>query len=552
MMTRQGKHIFGRSFLAAALLISCQLCGVASYARSMEKEDVAAYGELYKASVIRSIRFADEVDPNEAIREEIFLEAELAKEADKAGVTTDALLQADIRHYQTQQILSAWLEKQLPQDAVTTSEIEQFYREHIADFTTTEMVKFRHIFFLVPRGEEKVEGEKLALARRVKEKLDHGEEFGQLAAEYSDLASAKRNKGLVGPEKLSRLNSAIQEALQRMKPGEISEPVRTPYGWEILQLVERMPGRVRSLNEVRDQIGNELRRRKALALQDKLSSEVKERFPARINDALLETSGPLPREEWVFAVAGTTHTVERALADVYATWSYNNIADERARLRAALPRLVLTQQLLAAARAAGVFDDPRLQAKLRYIANRLTGERYWRDLKPKNEPTEDELRKHHAENPDIFRTPPEAKGLVFRWKLEKLAAGTTQSEAFLRESLRRKVDALRDQAVKGELTRDALKKLADETQELDWFREGPNGYYFDKAFFGAAPQSYTQVFPQRDGYAFGWVEARKDPEPVPFEKCREWVKRRLMNLQADEQRKKLLDEILSRYARSQR
>lgn len=552
MTTRQRDNALGRFLLAAVLLISCQLCGVPSFGRNVEKEDIRAYGELYKASVIRSIRFADEVDPDEAIREEIFLEAELAREADKAGVTTDPLLQADIRHYQTQEILSAWLEKQLPQDAVTTSEIEKFYQEHVADFTTTEMVKFRHIFFIVPRGEEEVESEKLSLARRVKEKLDRGEDFGQLAAEYSDLASAKRNKGLVGPEKLSRLNPTIQDALQRMKPGEISQPLRTPYGWEILQLVERIPARVRSLSEIRDQIRNELRRQKALALQEKLSSEVKQRFPAQIHDALLETSGPLPREEWVFAVAGTTHTVERALADVYATWSYHNIADERARLRAALPRLVLTQQLLAAARADGVFDDPRLQAKLRYVRNRLTAERYWRDLKPKNEPTEEELRKHHRENPDIFRTPPEAKGIVFRWKLEKLAAGTTQSEAFLRESLRRKVEELRNRAVKGELTRDALKKLADETQDLDWFREGPNGYYFDKAFFGAATQTYTQVFPQRDGYAFGWVEARKDPQPVPFEQCREWVKRRLTNLQADEQRKKLVDEILSRYARSPR
>ncbi|MCX7625853.1 MAG: peptidyl-prolyl cis-trans isomerase [Candidatus Sumerlaeaceae bacterium] len=550
MMNHVRKPLLSRCALAAVLLLGCYFYGQMACARPTQ-EDIKAYGELYKASVIRSIRFADQVDPDESIREEIFLEAELAKKAEKEGVTTDPLLQADIRYYQTQEILSAWLEKRLPQDAVTTTEVEQFYREHRTDFTTTEMVKFRHIFFMVPQGEEKVESEKLAQARRVKEKLDAGEDFGLLAAEFSDLASAKRNKGLVGPEKLSRLNPAIQDALRRLKPGEISEPVRTRYGWEILQLVERIPERVRPLGEVHDEIRNQLRRNKALELQDRLSSEVKHRFPAQINDTLLETSPPLPRQEWVFAVAGTTHTVETALADAYACWAYHDIADEVARLRAALPRLILTAQLLAAARTEGILTNAHLQAKLRFISNRLTAERYWRNLRPKKEPTEKELRDHHAENPDIFRTPPEAKGVLFVWQMDKLADGTTQSGAFLRESLRRKVEALRAQAVKGELTRDALREAADQTQELDWFREGPHGYFFDKAFFSVPAQSYTPVFPHRDGYAFGWVEARKDPQRIPFDECREWVRRRLVNIWADQEREKLLEEILSRYARLQ-
>lgn len=512
-------------------------------------QQVAAYRDLYKASVIRSLRFADEPDPLAAIREEIFLEAELAKRAADEGVTSDPLLQADIRHYQTQEILNTILESRVPADSVTTAELEQYYREHLKDFSTTELVRFRHIFFLVPKGDARAEKTKFETAKKVKEKLDKGGDFAALAAEYSDLASARRNKGFVGPEKLSKLNPSIQSVLVQLQPGEIAGPVRTPYGWEILKLEERIPARQQSLGEVAEQIRQQLRRDKARDLQAQIAEEMNRRFPAQINNKLLETSGPLPRDAWVFAVGGTTYTVERVLADIYATWSYHNIQDERERIRAALPRLIETQQALLFAREHGLFDDPMLATKLQLIHNRLAGERYWRGLSPKEKPTEKELKEHYSSNPDVFRTPPEAKGTLFKWKLES-GKSTTMSVEFMRESLRSKVTELRKKAENGELSLEQLRKEADEVQDLDWFREGPNGYLFDKAFFSAKAKSFTEVFDQRDGVAFGWVEARKEPQPLPFEKCREWVERRLTNLRADEMRRKLVDEILAQYART--
>jgi parvulin-like peptidyl-prolyl isomerase len=534
--------------LLVAVCAAAALAGHAATAVPTDAE-VDCYGQLYKAGVIRAIRFVDEPDPREAMREEIYLERELARRAEAEGTTSDPLLQADIRYYQTQEILNELLTRRLPDDAVTSADIEQYYRTHINEFRTSETVKFRHIFFFVPAGDTAVERQKLDQARKVREKLARGADFAELAADSSELPAAKTNKGLVGPELTGKLNPAVQGGLAKLAPGEISEPVRTAYGWEILQLVERVPPRTRSLDDVAAAIRDALRRLKARELQEKLGAEVAKRYPATINERLLATSGTLPRDEWVFAVAGTTFTVERVLADIYATWSYTSISDDRERIRAALPRLVLTQQLLAAAADEGLLNDPALQTKLRLIRDRLAGERYYNNLAPKEKPTEKELRDHYAQNPDVFRTPPEAKGILFRWRFDGTGTTSGTSQEFVRESLRRNVEKIRTQAAKGEIDLDALRKLADEVKQLDWFREGPNGYRFDKAFFSAKEKSFTEIFEQRDAYAFGWVEGRKEPRPIPFEQCRDLVERRLINLRSAELRKKAVEEILAGYAR---
>lgn len=548
--------------LVGLLVVGCLWSMAAPEKKHIPTDDeVSAYEELYPTSVIRGMRFADEPNPRETIREEIFLECELARRAAEEGLTSNPLLQADIRYYQTQEILNDLLRRKLPDDSVTTAEVEKYYEAHQQEFQTSEMVKFRHIFFFVPQGEPTSEKEKRELAQKVLEKLRRGADFGELAAEYSDIKSAKHNKGLVGPEKLSKLNPVIRDALTKLNPGELSELVRTAYGWEILKLEERIPASVRPLKEVEGVIRNHLKSQKAADLQEEVSQKAAQRFPAVVNNALLETSGPLPHDAWIYAVAGrTTVTVERALADVYATWAFTHIQDERERLRAAWPRLVRTAQLLAAAQEDGLLNDPVLQTKLRLIANRLAGERYWRELKPKHKPTENQLRDYHAQNIDVFRTPPEAKGILFRWRYDSHQETTgTKAEthqrshvAYMQESVRHKVEKIRQDALDRKLKLEDLRKLADETQDLDWFPEGPSGYYFDKAFFGAAEKSFTDLIYQRDGLAFGWVEGRRESKPRPFEECRELVERRWANLTAEEMRKKLVDEILAEYARLRR
>jgi hypothetical protein len=214
--------------------------------------------------------------------------------------------------------------------------------------------------------------------------------------------------------------------------------------------------------------------------------------------------------------------------------------------------LILTEQVKAAARAEGLAYSDEYRAKARYIRNRLLAENYLKKLPETLSPSEKELRDYYEAEKQVFHTPPEGKGVAYRWFLK--VDPTTSSGAaieYQKQQLRERVLKLRDEANEGKISRDELAKLADEVETLDWLREGPNGYYFDQAFFSAAKQSYLEVFPIRNGFAFCWVEDKREPKIRPYEECKDLARRRFCNLKGDEMKKKLIDLILQEYARTQ-
>lgn len=519
---------------------------------SAHAKDVQWYFDLYPSSVIRSMRFADQPDPEASVREEIYLEARLAKLAEEAGLTTNTAIQADIAYYQDSELIDMWLRHKVAQKPVTEAEIEQEYAQNASEFTETGTVRFRHLFLMVPPNDSRVETEKKVLAEKILRQVQRGAEFANLVAEYSELKDAKRNKGVVGPEIPDRLGPQVRQALLALKENEITGPIRTRYGWEILQLLERKEPRVRPLTEVKSIIRRKLEQARSAEYQKLAEQTLPKAYPANVNDAVLSGTAPLSPSDWCFAVAGTTFTVAQTLAKIRATWSYENISDERERIRAALPRLILTEQVKAAARADGLADSEEYRAKARFIQNRLLAENYLKKLPQTFSPSEKELRDYYEAEKQVFQTPPEGKGIVFRWFIKPDAATSSgASLEYQKQLLRERVQTLRDEAQNGKKTRDELAKLADEVETLDWFREGPNGYYFDQAFFRASTQTYSEVFPIRNGFALCWVEDKRDPQIRPYEECKELVRRRFCNLKADEKKKSLIEQILQDYARTQ-
>jgi peptidyl-prolyl cis-trans isomerase SurA len=74
-------------------------------------------------------------------------------------------------------------------------------------------------------------------AREVYEKAKSGEDFAQLAVTYSD-SSTNIEGGALGWRRGSQLPSIAADQIAKMKPGDVSEPVRTPSGFHIFKLNE--------------------------------------------------------------------------------------------------------------------------------------------------------------------------------------------------------------------------------------------------------------------------------------------------------------------------
>ena len=76
-----------------------------------------------------------------------------------------------------------------------------------------------------------------------------------MAAEVSDSPS-KANGGLIGPLLVSEYSEGIQELIAALEVGEVSDPVRTGQGYQLVMLAEHSDAEARPFEEVRENISN--------------------------------------------------------------------------------------------------------------------------------------------------------------------------------------------------------------------------------------------------------------------------------------------------------
>ena len=119
-------------------------------------------------------------------------------------------------------------------------------------YETPERVTASHILVDL-RKHSKDEGEKLA--REARAKVLAGADFNQLAKEVSDDPSVAVNGGRIEKFARSDMDPAFAAAaFALVKPGDVSEPVLSQFGWHVIKLESRTPAGVRSYDEVRDSI----------------------------------------------------------------------------------------------------------------------------------------------------------------------------------------------------------------------------------------------------------------------------------------------------------
>jgi peptidyl-prolyl cis-trans isomerase SurA len=94
----------------------------------------------------------------------------------------------------------------------------------------------RHI--LIKANEAVSEAEARNRLRALKERLDNNANFGELARVHSEDASASKG-GDLGWLSPGDTVPEFERAMNALKPGEVSEPVQSPFGWHLIQVLER-------------------------------------------------------------------------------------------------------------------------------------------------------------------------------------------------------------------------------------------------------------------------------------------------------------------------
>lgn len=177
------------------------------------------------------------------------------------------------------------------------------YEERRDDFDVPEQALARHILVQVPAGaspEEVLELE--SLAREHRQRIADGEDFAVVAAEVSDDAGSAGNAGSLGWFRRGQMVPEFDEAAFTLELGVLSEPVKTTYGFHLIEVQERKAAEQRTLQDVQDDLAFELlekqtRRERARALADQLAAEV--RAGATLETAARDAGLTLERTPWL-------------------------------------------------------------------------------------------------------------------------------------------------------------------------------------------------------------------------------------------------------------
>lgn len=147
--------------------------------------------------------------------------------------------------------------------------LKDYYEHHKSEFATEE-VRLRQIFVSNIRRDSKERVEKAY------ELILRGHPFEEVAREYSDEPSGKYG-GDIGFVKRNELIPELREALRGKREGQITEIVRSPYGYHILKLEEIKSSDPPSFEELKD----EIRRRVILEETQKRYREYVEKLKRR-------------------------------------------------------------------------------------------------------------------------------------------------------------------------------------------------------------------------------------------------------------------------------
>jgi peptidyl-prolyl cis-trans isomerase C len=177
--------------------------------------------------------------------------------------------------------------KQMLKDVNWDAMAEEEYKVNKQNYMTDEKVKASHI--LIKVNESRNDDSAKALAQELRERLLKGEDFAKLAKQYSEDPSAERNAGSLGFFKRGQMVQPFEEvAFAMQEPGELSEVVRTPFGYHIIMYHDRtapeqipfqsVKGKI--VEQLQTQMGNKLWQDKLIAIRS--SKEI------IVDDKLLE------------------------------------------------------------------------------------------------------------------------------------------------------------------------------------------------------------------------------------------------------------------------
>jgi peptidyl-prolyl cis-trans isomerase C len=167
----------------------------------------------------------------------------------KKGLDKDPEVASEIAVSQRQLLFTVMMEKEIQNTTVSDEQIKKWYSENLSDLMQPETVRARHILVKDEKTAKKVQG----LLKKKDAK------FEELAAEYSIEPGAKESGGDLNYFAKGQMVPEFEKVAFSLKVGEISDIVKTQFGYHIIKLEDKKAAGPIPLETIKEQVTRKLK-----------------------------------------------------------------------------------------------------------------------------------------------------------------------------------------------------------------------------------------------------------------------------------------------------
>ena len=157
---------------------------------------------------------------------------------------------------------------------LTDDDLRQYYDTNLSQYQTPGQIRARHILLRVNEDEGDTEESVAARAAELTEEARSGQDFAELARLYSDDEGTAENGGDLGLFGRGRMVPEFEAVAFTLNAGDISDPVKSSFGYHVINVTENQEEMTQSFETVRETIENVLRQQQAASRASDLSRAI--------------------------------------------------------------------------------------------------------------------------------------------------------------------------------------------------------------------------------------------------------------------------------------
>lgn len=201
----------------------------------------------------------------------------------KEGIDKDLEVKEELMEIEKNFIAQKYFEKKVANLKISEREVREYYEKNKEEYKEPEGRQVKHILIYVPKDADNATEEKaFKKANEVREKLLKGEKFEELAKIYSDDTGSKEKGGDLGIIKKGQTIPEFEKEVFKLKEGEISMPIKSPFGYHIVKVEKIIPERIPSFDEIKSVVEKDYLQKKEEELMAQILQNLYKEYQPKI------------------------------------------------------------------------------------------------------------------------------------------------------------------------------------------------------------------------------------------------------------------------------